>query len=162
MGDNAIVTLNPLSGLTSLAGLDLADNLIENVSSLPNLSSLKTLDLRDNNVMDVTPLSTMTLLTQLYLQGNDNLTNIKELVKLKEAGTRVDITLPRPVTIRDDNLAAALRIEIGLLTDDPIFPEDMEGLTTFTASNQNIETLTGLETATALTSLTLSNNERCE
>ena len=181
LGDNAIVTLNPLSGLTSLTdldlggneivdvsglsglssleSLDLADNLIENVSSLPNLSSLETLDLRDNNVMDVTPLSTMTHLTQVYLRGNDNVSNIKELVKLKDAGTRIDITLPRPVTFRDENLAAALRSAIGLQTDDPIFPEDMEGLTTFTASNWNIETLTGLETATGLTSLTLSGNE---
>ena len=137
LGDNAIVTLNPLSGLTSLTdldlgdnqienvsglsglssleSLDLADNLIENVSSLLRLSNLEALDLRDNNVMDVTPLSTMTHLTQLYLRGNENLSNIKELVKLKDAGTRIDITLPRPVTFRDENLAAALRSAIGLM-----------------------------------------------
>ena len=139
MSDNAIVTLNPLSGLTSLASLDLADNLIENVSSLPSLSSLETLDLRNNSVTDVTPLSTMTDLDRLYLRGNEiTVTNIKELVKLKEAGTTVDITLPRAVTIRDDNLAAALRSALNFQPDNPIFPEDMAGLTTFTASNQNI------------------------
>ena len=67
------------------------------------------------------------------------------------------------MTFRDDNLLSALRIRLGLQTDDPIFPEDMETLTNFNASNpiqgQEIVTLTGLETATALTDLDLSGNE---
>ena len=87
--------------------LDLADNQIENVSSLTGLSVLETLDLRNNDVMDVTPLSTMTHLKKLYLRDNANLSNLKYLVKLKEVSkTSIDITLPRPVTFRDDNLEA--------------------------------------------------------
>ena len=93
-----------LTGLSSLETLDLSYNPIVNVSPLTGLSILETLDLRNNGVTDVTPLSTMTHLERLYLRGNDNLSNIKELVKLKEAGTTVDITLPRAVTFRDDNL----------------------------------------------------------
>ena len=58
----------------------------------------------------------------------------------------------------DANLAAALRTALSLQTDDPIFPEDMETLATFSASNQSIETLTGLEQATGLTDLDLSDN----
>ena len=88
--------------------MDLDDNQIQIVSALSGLSSLETLDLRDNDVMDVTPLSTMTHLTHLYLRGNANLTHLKHLVKLKEAGTTVDITLPKPVNIPDADLAAAL------------------------------------------------------
>ena len=159
LADNQIQILTPLGNLTSLTDLDLADNQIQNVSSLSNLSSLETLDLRNNDVRDVTPLSTMTTLKRLYLHGNENLTNVKQLVKLKNAGTIIDITLPRPVNIPDENLATALRPRIGVPTGDPIFPEDMEQLTTFFALNRNIVTLTGLETATNLTSLILSNNQ---
>ena len=156
LDDNQIVTLTPLQGLGSLKNLDLDDNLIEDISALSRLGHLQTLDLRDNNVMDVTPLSTMTHLTHLYLQGNANLTNIKQLVKL--TSTTVDIRLPEPVEVPDVNLAAALRTTLGLLADDPIFPEDMEQLTDLTVSGRSIADLTGLETATRLTSLTLANN----
>ena len=178
LGDNAIVNLSLLSGLTSLESLDLADNQIENVSPLQNLSNLESLDLddnlienvfalsglshltrlelRDNDVMDATPLSTMTHLTHLYLRGNENLSNIKRLVKL--TSTTIDIDLPDPVNIPDANLAAALRTALGFQADAPIFPEDMETLTTFSAPNESIVNLTGLETATALTALNLSDN----
>ena len=167
LDSNKIVNLpSSLTGLSGLKTLDLADNQIENVSSLTGLSVLETLDLRDNNVMDVRPLSTMTHLKKLYLRGNENLSNLKYLVKLKEVSkTSIDITLPRPVTFRDDNLEAALRTALNALpnltleADDNIFPEDMELLTTFTASNESIVNLTGLEKAIALTSLTLSNNQ---
>ena len=54
---------------------------------------------------------------------------------------------------------AALRTALGFQADAPIFPEDMETLTTFSAPNESIVNLTGLETATALTTLTLSNNQ---
>ena len=158
LGQNEIVNLSPLSGLTNLETVDLADNDITNISALTNLSNLERLDLRNNDIADATPLSTMTHLKYLYIRGNDNLTNIKQLVKLKNAGTRIDITLPVPVNITDDNLEDALQTELGFQTDDPIFPEDMETLTSLDALNSSITTLTGLEKATNLTSLNLSNN----
>ena len=160
LADNAIVNLPPnLSGLTRLVTLNLADNNIQDVSGLPNVSTLETLDLRNNVVGDVTPLSTMTSLKRLYLRGNANLQNVKLLVKLKEAGTTIDIPLPRPVTFRDDNLVAALRTALSLEDNDLIFPGDMEGLLTLTASSGSIVNLTGLETATALTTLDLNDNQ---
>ena len=166
LSENVIVNLpSGLTGLGSLVTLDLADNQIQDVALLQSVSSLTRLELQNNDVKDVTPLSTMTHLKNLYLRGNDGLTNLKQLVKLKEAGTRVDITLPKPVTFRDDNLAATLRTALNALPTlslqpgDPIFPEDMELLRTFTASNQSIVNLTGLETATNLTNLTLNDNE---
>ena len=159
LGDNEIEDITSLSRLTNLTSLDLADNQIQNVSLLTALSALETLDLRNNDVMDVTPLSTMMSLKTLYLLGNENLENIKYLVKLKEAGTTIDIPLPSPVAFRDENLKAALRTALTLQAGDPIFPEDMERLITFSAPNQSIVNLTGLETATNLTTLTLSNNQ---
>ena len=158
LADNAIVNLpTDLSGLSSLTNLDLDGNQIQNVSALSGLSAIEILDLRDNDVGDVTPLSGLTTLKQLYLRGNENLTNVKQLVKLENA--RVDITLPVPVEVPDTGLAAALRTEIGLPINDPIFPGDMEGLTRVRATNDSISDLTGLETATGLTDLTLSNND---
>ena len=167
--NNEISDLTPLSGLTHLKVLDLADNNITAISALTGLTNLQTLDLRNNDVTDTTRLSEMTHLKNLYVRGNANLESLKQLVKLTEAGTRVDIPLPRPVTFRDENLAAALQTTLDALPDlalqpgDPIFPEDMAMLTDFDASNptlgKEIVNLTGLETATKLTSLTLNGNE---
>ena len=55
---------------------------------------------------------------------------------------------------------AALRTRLGLGDGDPIFPADMQTqtFTTFSAPNQSIANITGLEAATNLTSLNLSGN----
>ena len=158
LGQNEITNISVLSTLIRLENLDLADNRITIISALSGLRSLERLNLRNNKVTDTALLSTMTHLKNLYVRGNDNLSSLKELVRLKEAGTRVDITLPRPVTFRDDNLKSALRTALGFQADAPIFPEDMETLTTFSAPNESVVNLTGLETATALTTLNLSGN----
>ena len=181
LGQNAIVNLPTLSNtdLLNLVTLDLADNNIQNVSTLSGLSALKTLDLRDNSrsdqkdndVTDVTPLSGLEMLKTLYLRGNDNLiddltvagklANARALVKLKfgDPRTTIDLTLPRAVTFRDDSLVEELRTQLSLGDGDPIFPADMETqtFTTFSAPSQSIVTLTGLETAINLTSLTLND-----
>ena len=158
LGQNEITNISVLSTLIRLENLDLADNRITIISALSGLRSLERLDLRNNKVTDTALLSQMTHLKNLYVRGNDNLSSLKELVRLKEAGTRVDITLPRPVTFRDDNLKSALRTALSFQADAPIFPEDMETLTTFSAPNESVVNLTGLETATALTTLNLSGN----
>ena len=148
----------------NLENLDLADNQITDVSVLSGLSNLETLDLRDNDVMDVSPLAGLTSLRQLYLRGNENLTTgLKQLVPL--TGLRVDIDLPDPVVFPDTNLATAVRTQLNsflglnLQPSNAIFPEDVAQLTQLTATNDNIDDLTGLETATGLTNLTLSNND---
>ena len=165
LGDNEITDISLLSDLMNLENLDLADNEIMDIAVLSGLTNLEVLDLRNNKVTDTALLSTMTHLKNLYVRGNENLSSLKQLVRLTEAGTRVDITLPRPVSFPDDNLKSALRTALAalptltLLPDDPIFPEDMEMLITFSAPNPGIVNLTGLETATNLTTLTLSNNQ---
>ena len=166
LGQNENITnISALANLIRLENLDLANNGVTTISALSNLKRLEVLDLRDNDVTDTALLSTMTHLKNLYVRGNENLSSLKELVRLTEAGTRVDITLPRPVTFRDDNLKSALRTALNALTtltlqpNDPIFPEDMEKLTTFNASGVSIVNLTGLGTATGLTTLNLSGNQ---
>ena len=171
LADNQIVDVFPLRNLTNLTDLDLDGNQIVNIFNLSSLSSLETLDLTYNSVEDVTSLSGLTTLKRLYLRYNDNLiddltdsrqlANARQLVKLKAAKVSIDITLPRAVTFRDDDLVRELRTRLGLQTGDPIFPVDMETqtFTTFSAPNRSIANLTGLETAINLTSLTLNDNE---
>ena len=62
------------------------------------------------------------------------------------------------VTFADSNLEAAVREAIGKPTG-PIYPSDLDELTTFTASEKNIIDLTGLECATSLTELNLNDNQ---
>ena len=160
LGQNENVTnISALTYLIRLENLDLAGNQITAIFALSSLTRLEVLDLRNNDVTDTARLSEMTHLKNLYVRGNDNLSDLKQLVRLTDAGVRVDITLPKSVTFRDDNLASVLRRALSFQPDDPIFPEDMEGLTTFDGSNESIVNLTGLETATALTTLNLSGNE---
>ena len=170
LGQNQNITdISALANLIRLENLDLADNQVTAISALSSLTRLEVLDLRDNEVTDTARLSEMTHLKNLYVRGNENLSSLKELVRLTEAGTRVDITLPRPVSFRDDNLKSALRTALDalstltLLPNDPIFPGDMAMLTEFDASTptsgEEIVNLTGLETATALTTLNLSKNQ---
>ena len=169
LGQNENITdISELANLIHLENLDLADNGITDISDLSDLKKLEVLDLRNNNVTDTALLSTMTHLKNLYVLGNNGLSSLKELVRLTEAGTHVDIPLPSPVAFPDDNLKSALRTALDALStltlqpNDPIFPEDMEMLTDFDASNptsgEEIVNLTGLETATGLTTLNLSGN----
>ena len=177
MGQNAIVSIDPLGPLANLETLDLADNQIQQIRAISTLPVLETLDLRNNSLMSLDYLEDAPALQTLYLNGNagliddltdpDQLDNARRLIKLKTAkGITIDLTLPSPVTFPDENLAAALRNgnELGFLEgDDPIFPEDMELLTDFRASNpisgKEIVNLTGLETAINLAFLTLNGHE---
>lgn len=62
------------------------------------------------------------------------------------------------VTFADPNLEAAIREAIDI-PERPIYPSDLKGLTSFSASGRNISNLTGLEHCINLTYLDLSHNE---
>lgn len=61
------------------------------------------------------------------------------------------------VVFADPNLEAVIREEIGKPTGD-IYPSDLDGLTSLSATEKNITDLTGLESATGLTYLDLRYN----
>lgn len=63
------------------------------------------------------------------------------------------------VSIPDMNLAAAIREELGLASDEPITNLDMLRLSTLSAVSRNIKNLTGLETAIYLHELNLLANQ---
>lgn len=58
----------------------------------------------------------------------------------------------------DPNLERAIREATGV-TEGPIYPSDLEGLTSLSAVNQNVIDLTGLEHCTNLESLELQQNQ---
>ena len=62
------------------------------------------------------------------------------------------------VTFADPNLEAAVRGAIAI-PEGPIYPSDLEGLTSLSTSAKNIADLTGLECTTSLTSLRLYSNQ---
>jgi len=61
-------------------------------------------------------------------------------------------------TIADSNLEAVIRVTISK-SEGPIFPTDLEGLTSLNASKSNITSLAGLEHCTNLTELRLDDNQ---
>ena len=63
-----------------------------------------------------------------------------------------------PITIPDPNLRAAVERELSKAAGETITRGDMEGLPLFYSDNSNISVLTGLEHATNLTHLNLSDN----
>ena len=62
------------------------------------------------------------------------------------------------VTFADPNLETAIREAIRI-PERPIYPSDLRGITSFSASGRNISNLTGLEHCINLTHLDLSHNQ---
>ena len=62
------------------------------------------------------------------------------------------------VTFADPNLEAAIREAIDI-PESPIYPSDLKGLTSFSASESNISDLTALEHCVNLTELDLTDNQ---
>ena len=69
-GDNQIIDVSPLAGLTELEFLSLHDNRIADVSPLAKLTKLRDLGLAFNAIVDVSPLTKLTKLERLQVQGN--------------------------------------------------------------------------------------------
>ena len=89
----------------------------------------------------------------LTLGQNEGTTTVEVAA---EIGSRVTFTAEAvaAVTIPDPNLRSVIETTIGVVSGTPILPSEM-GIVTCHAPNANIVDLTGLETATNLTSLNL-------
>ena len=160
--------MSSLSRLTSLESLDLSENTISSISSLSGLTALTDLDLSDNRITDVLRLQGLRNLRRLNLDGNTGLTMAKAAVlyKLEQGGTT--ITLPQGIILPEATdivvfnntaLEAAVRSALRISTGYPVLISEITDLTSLTATNKQIDDLTGLEQATALTRLDLGDNE---
>ncbi len=182
--ENTITDISPLAGLTNLSFLWLYNNTITDISPLAGLDSLSSLSLSGNTIADISPLAGLDSLSILYLSNNrisdlspltsntglgsgdlvdvrDNPLNRPSLTMhidtLTSRGVSVSFD-PRSVTISDDSLRAVVLDSLDKTNRDTIWSSDMSGMTRLYAPNKGIRDLTGLEFATTLDTLDLSNN----
>ena len=154
-----ITAIDSLSGLTNLSYLRLGFNNITDISPLSGLTDLSTLGLEDNNITDISPLSGLTNLSRLGLRGNPlSAASRTSIPTLMNRGVTVWFDSLRSVTIADANLRAVIKDSLGISPDSTITNADMLGLTRLVAPNKGITDLIGLEFATKLDTLDLSNN----
>ena len=153
--------IEPESGIIDLTGLEYATN-------------LQTLGLEDSNIIDVSALSGLTALTELRLSGND-ITDVSTLSELENleiltlrgnpiedasllTGLARNIDIEVPDLIPDNALAKKVRETLALAANDRITRKDMRSLTTLHEGSGAVKDIAGLEYATNLTDLLLTNS----
>ena len=161
LNNNSISDISPLKGLNNLKYLLLDNNSISDISPLKGLNNLIRLELHNNSISDISPLVANTGL------GEGDLVEVSEnplnpvsinthIPTLISRGVRVDFD--KLVDIPDSNLRTAIEKALGKASGVTITTEDMKSLYELEAPNASITDLTGLEHATNLTLLTLSDN----
>ena len=170
---NEVADLSPLAGLTKLTYLNLWGNAVADVSALSGLTKLTSLDLGHNQVADVGPLDGLTRLDWLGLLDNPiRQRDLAEQVPtLIEQGVKVSVVRQAPaspsapappsapvvVSFVDANLEGAVRQALGQ-AEGELTSADLASLTRLEAVGLNIQSLAGLEYATALSYLELPVN----
>ena len=183
LSDNSISDISPLAGLTKLEALWLSGNRISDLSSLVSNTSLAHLDLSDNSISDISPLAGLTKLKALWLSGN-RISDLSSLVSNTGLGDGDVVDLRRnplsyasihehipilqargvqinyDVNIPDSNLRAVIEKLLDKQPGEPIATADMATLFFNERGSWSvgISNLTGLEFATNLAHLDLSDN----
>ena len=162
--ENQINDITPLTALTQLEVLFLWENQINDITPLTGLTQLVVLDLSSNEISNVTPLTGLINLESLYLEGNP-IADKTPLHTLLRQNPYVEIDIIG-LWIPDPNLRAALYEALDLPIGTDIQKAQLETLTALNASaswdappSAKISDLTGLEHATRLTQLALTNNQ---
>ena len=162
LGNNFISDLSPLKGLTKLVRLDLNNNSISDLSPLKGLTNLKYLLLDNNSISDISPLVANTGLGEGDLvevsENPLNPVSINTHIPTLELIRGVSVDFDKLVDIPDSNLRTAIEKALGKASGVTITTEDMKSLYELEAPNASITDLTGLEHATNLTLLNLSDN----
>ncbi|MBC1737907.1 LapB repeat-containing protein [Listeria seeligeri] len=153
-GNNNIVNLEPLAGLTNLETLNLGafeGNSVVDISPLANLTNLKALDLEGNNIVDVSPLSGLTNLESLDIYNNEisdisalsSLTNLNSL--FIGANTISDLT---PLTSMQ-NLTILESRGNGLVNKDLEIINSLSSLNTLRMQDNDITDLSFFNTCSS-------------
>ncbi len=163
-----ISNLSGLKHATNLTTLDLSNNQISNVYPLKDLTSLTNLNLAQNQISNLYYLNRLTNLNVLKLVGNPLETKDAAPLLLLGNLSDVDIDLPTVADVPDSTLAKVLRSALYINAEIPITQEALQTLINldhdrFKDSNRgylapSIDNLSGLEYATNLTTLSLSNH----
>ena len=162
--------ISDLTGLefaTNLEYLDLTGNAITDISPLAGLINLTELDIQNNLITDISALAGLTNLKRLFLFHNPlNFSSINDYIPaLRDRGIWVGFHLtgtitddPTPVTIPDAKLREEIAAKLGKASGETITRSEMAVLSLVSAGAGDVSDLTGLEFATNLTGLLLSDN----
>ena len=185
LAGNSINDIGPLSGMTNIRSLDLSRNSINDIGPLSGMTGLNWLVLYGNEITDVSPLvenpgirSSRDFVWlgcchpdthfEYRVQTDTGLSNplsdtsiANDLPALTGRGVRVYFSSDDfiEVVIPDEQLRTAARVAGAFGFGTRIVGADMARVTRMDASNWGIVDLTGLEYATALEWLDLSDNE---
>ena len=168
LSDNDISDVSPLARLTNLRELDLTNNDISDVSPLARLTNLTHLHLDRNRISDISPLARLTNLIRLTLDRNQIsdfspiaglIPNLKTYGKSNQGVPVEDDVGDTGGIISDPNLYVAIRENLGKTPGATISQADMLRLTELDAWEIGIKNLTGIEFATNLRELHLSDND---
>ena len=164
LSSTSITDLRPLATLINLEALFLPENGISDISPLSGLTKLRELHLSDNNIEDLHPLSALTELRILWIQGNP-IRDFSPLVELNLTDLKYDViedptgqTDPAEAWMPDAALRVAIRGEVGLLPGVPLTKEKLQAVNYINVAGKGISDITGLEFATHLRELDISNN----
>ena len=159
---NDISDIRPLAGLKKLQKLSIEGNPITDFTPLAGLN-LTNLKYDDNNISDIRPLAWLTELQTLWIKGNP-ITDFTPLAGLNLTDLKYDVieqptgqTDPADAWMPDAALLTAVRGETGLLPDVPLTKEKMLRLASLDVNDKSISDITGLEFATNLRELNMSN-----
>jgi len=167
---NNITDISPLRHLTNLIRIDLDGNAITDISSLAELASLETLWLNHNQITDLSALSDLRSLVRLDVRHNplDPTAYTTHIPGISANNPDIELSYPEPTElaqvdpesrfIADPNLKTAISMTIGLEGPRDLAQSDMLALVHFAANRKGIKDLTGLEHATNLVDVDLSQN----
>ena len=164
MSTTSITDLRPLATLISLEALFLVGNGISDISPLAELMKLQHLDLSNNKISDISPLAGLTELRILWIKENP-ITDFSPLAGLNLTDLKYDVvdepteqTDPSEAWMPDAALRIAIRGEIGLLPGVPLTKDRIQAVGYINLAGKGISDITGLEFATNLRELDLSQN----
>ena len=157
LASGATITTADMAGLTRL---EAGNANISDLTGLEGAINLTSLSLSGNSISDISPLVANTGL------GSGDVVNVSENpLNSASINTHIPALQTRGVTVEfsvdipDSNLRAKIEEALGKASGATITTADMANLTTlYDAENANITNLTGLETATNLTSLEIWGN----
>ena len=162
LGGNNISNISPVAGLTNLTKLSLGRN---NISDLSSLVGNTGLGIGDRVDLQRNPLSSLSINTHIpTLQRRGVEVWFDEEVVQQPVDTTPTEEVEQPVdtsptvNIPDPNLRDRIETALGKAAGARITTADMATLTLLDAQSANISRLTGIEYATNLIHLLLSNN----
>ena len=163
-GDLATVLELDLSRAAPVAGRWLppqtGDEPLRDLRGIEAMVNLRRLNLDNNAVADIAPLLALRYLVFVSLRGNPLTSDsvFVYVVSLRARGVEVLLDAATLATVADPGLRRALEVALGKEPGAALTEGDLLTLSSLSAESAGVASLSGLEAASRLESLTLSGN----